>query len=246
MVNRLAQIERIDGNKVVVCGDFNAHSTLWGGVRTDLNGEVMEELLEEHNLVCLNDGRGTRLDVHTGNMSALDLTMVSRSLAGICEWEVEEETSVGSDHFPIKCKIALQRSQEQGEVRGKWMFNRAKWELFKYICEQEMDKIDLNEDIEEIDTKMTVTILEAANQTISKSKGRMKRKAVPWWTEECGRAVKERNKALKVLRRSHHFRTLIEYKQAQAKVRRIIRKGKAGRIIVAELEEQHLWERFGG
>ncbi len=57
-----------------MCGDFNAHSTLWGGKRTDANGEVTEELLDEKNMVRLNVRRGTRVDVHTGNPSVLDLT----------------------------------------------------------------------------------------------------------------------------------------------------------------------------
>ena len=57
-LSRLMQIEGLDGKRVIACGDFNAHSTLWGGIKTDTNGEVIEELLEERNMVCLNDGRG--------------------------------------------------------------------------------------------------------------------------------------------------------------------------------------------
>lgn len=75
-----------------VCGDFNAHSTLWGGSRTDTNGEVIEELLEEKQMVCLDDGRGTRIEVRTGNTSVLDLT-VSRNLGGRCEWDVFEDSN---------------------------------------------------------------------------------------------------------------------------------------------------------
>ena len=89
-----------------------------------------------------------------------------------------------------------------------------------------MDKIDLNEDIEEIDKKLEITLLEAAKQSISKSKGRMKRKAVPWWTDECSKIVKERNRALRLLRRTHNVQNVIRYKQAQAKVREIIHKAK--------------------
>ncbi len=46
-LNGLMQIEGMDGNKRVICGDFNAHSTLWGGTKTDVNGGVIEQLLEE-------------------------------------------------------------------------------------------------------------------------------------------------------------------------------------------------------
>ena len=135
----------------------------------------------------------------TGKTSILDLTLVSRNLAGLCEWDVLGETSVRSDHFPVSCSLALQRSHsKQREILGNWVFSTAKWEMFNYICETEIDKVDLNEDVELIDKKVRDILSEAANKSISRSKGRMKRKAVPWWTEERGTAVKERNKALRV------------------------------------------------
>ena len=52
------------GGKGVWCGDFNAHSTLWGG-RNDENGIVVEELMESRNLVCFNDGSGTRINIRS-------------------------------------------------------------------------------------------------------------------------------------------------------------------------------------
>lgn len=37
-LDELMQIEGIDGNRRVICEDFNAHNTLWGGAKTDVNG----------------------------------------------------------------------------------------------------------------------------------------------------------------------------------------------------------------
>lgn len=81
------------------CGDVNAQSTLWGGKRTDIHGEIILLKKDKKSTVCLNDGRGTRLDVHTGKTSVLDLTLVSSHLAGMCEWDVSEETTLSCDHF---------------------------------------------------------------------------------------------------------------------------------------------------
>ena len=53
--------------KVIWCADFNAHSTTWGGSYTDVNGKVIEELMEERDLVCLNNGAGTRINITTGD-----------------------------------------------------------------------------------------------------------------------------------------------------------------------------------
>ena len=63
-------------------------TTLAGVEQMDGNGQLMENLIEIKDLVCQNDGRGTRFDVVTGKESALVLTLVSSAMAGICEWEV--------------------------------------------------------------------------------------------------------------------------------------------------------------
>ena len=36
----------------------------------DSNGQVIEEMLDEENLVCLNDGSNTRIDVNTERVCA--------------------------------------------------------------------------------------------------------------------------------------------------------------------------------
>lgn len=59
------------------------------------------------DLVCLNVGWGTRVNVRAGTESAIDLTLVSNSLAGVCSWEVFRGTTVGSDHYPIVVEVNL-------------------------------------------------------------------------------------------------------------------------------------------
>jgi hypothetical protein len=86
--------------RVIICGDFNAHNVLWGSKKNDKNGTVLENIIDEHQLVCLNNGDGTRLDRKTGKLSRLDLTLVSRDLASSCNWEVGGNRW-DSDHFPI-------------------------------------------------------------------------------------------------------------------------------------------------
>lgn len=85
----LNELERKEGhgkNNEVWCREFYAHNTLWGSERIHDNGQVIEELSDEGNLVCLNDGSETRIDVSTGRESVLDLTLVSSGLATVCVW----------------------------------------------------------------------------------------------------------------------------------------------------------------
>lgn len=49
-------------------------TTRSGGGWMDGNDQVMENLIEVKDPVCLNDGRGTRIDVVTGKEFGLDLS----------------------------------------------------------------------------------------------------------------------------------------------------------------------------
>lgn len=68
-------------HREIWCGDFNSHNSLWGSNYTDLNGEVMEEMINDRMLVCLNNGAGTRMNVYKNKTSCIDLTLVDRKLA---------------------------------------------------------------------------------------------------------------------------------------------------------------------
>lgn len=41
-----------------------AHNSLWGSKQTDLNGEAVEDMMNDRMLVCLNNGNGTRINVY--------------------------------------------------------------------------------------------------------------------------------------------------------------------------------------
>lgn len=56
-LDKLLKIQGQNRNKVIWCVDFNAHSTVWRGLHTDSNGKVIEVLMDEWELVCMNDGR---------------------------------------------------------------------------------------------------------------------------------------------------------------------------------------------
>ena len=65
---------------VLLRGDFNAHSSLWGCSKTDVRGKLVEDLLLKHNLLLLNDSSHTYLHPATGSTSAIDLSISTPSL----------------------------------------------------------------------------------------------------------------------------------------------------------------------
>lgn len=52
-------------HKVIWFADFNVKFTVGGGSHTDPNGKVIEDLIEERDLACMNNGRGTRVNIIT-------------------------------------------------------------------------------------------------------------------------------------------------------------------------------------
>lgn len=94
-LDTLSDVGGLEQHGVVWCGGFNAHNTLWGGSGTDQNGTVLEQFLFERDLVCLNDGRGTRLNVARKTTTVLDLTFASSILAGMSSWDLCQSTSLG-------------------------------------------------------------------------------------------------------------------------------------------------------
>jgi len=247
-IGDLVKIDEKGDQKMVWCGDFNSHNTLWGSEKRDQNGLVVEELLELRGLVCINDGSGTRIDIGSGKMSALDLTLVSDNLARKSTWNVMTQNNIGSDHFPILCKIGVEIQKEKVERIQRWAFNKANWEQFKERCEEYLEGImGATEDVDELNTSICKAIRRAAVEAIGKNKSGNRKKVVPWWNEECREAVFIRNKALRNVRRSINFNDLINYKKAQAKVKREIRKAKRNywrkfcESIGEEIEINEIW-----
>lgn len=91
--------------------------------------------------------------------------------------------------------------------RGRWIFEKANWAKFEEIYEERMVAIDSNQETDILNEKVCA-IIEAASESIPKNKGKMTRKVVPWWTDKCSKAVRDRNKAFKLLKRTHTYITI--------------------------------------
>lgn len=117
----------------------------------------------------------------------LDFTLVSSNLGSKCNWEVWGKSSIGSDH-PVVTMLDIETDRMLVQGRGRWVFEKANWAKFGEICEERMVAIDSNQEIDILNEKVCA-IIEAASESIPKSKGKMTRKAVPWWTDKCSKAV---------------------------------------------------------
>ena len=83
---------------ILILGDLNAKSTLWGSPRTNARGEIVAEWAAELDLQLLNEGRKSTC-VRWQGESIVDLTWASPSVARkVKQWEVMEDTETSSDH----------------------------------------------------------------------------------------------------------------------------------------------------
>uniref|UniRef100_A0A673INJ1 Mitochondrial-processing peptidase subunit beta n=1 Tax=Sinocyclocheilus rhinocerous TaxID=307959 RepID=A0A673INJ1_9TELE len=161
-------------------------------------------------------------------MSCLDLTITSAALAGKCTWTVHED-NLGSDHWPVVCEIQSAVQRQNFNQSARWGFKQAKWKEF-----YGEGKGILEGNIEEKYNKVVGEIISAANQSIPLIRGnRKKKKSVPWWSEECTVAIRERNKAFRILKRLITQDTVVEYQKKRAAARRVIKSAKRKPLLLS-------------
>lgn len=89
---------------LIMCGDFNAHSWLWGSRFCSPRGDHISEALEEYDLVPLNDSDPTYIDCNGRLGGVIDLIFVSATLCKISTSEVTSDTFT-SDHFLVLAQL---------------------------------------------------------------------------------------------------------------------------------------------
>ena len=89
------------GHPVILCGDLNAHSVLWGSPTSDARGEMIEDLTTIFDLSVLNDGNHHTYEKGDAQ-THIDVSLVSNSIAHrFRNWEVTNYPTF-SDHNRIE------------------------------------------------------------------------------------------------------------------------------------------------
>ena len=216
----------------IIMGDFNAHSTLWGSKQTDSRGHQIENFIDEHNLVVLNNKQPTRLH-HTGTLTCIDVTLTNPQMALNSTWSVLED-NLGSDHFPIIINTKKQHTEEP-DTSTKYNFKKANWNLFQESCEKDLNSIQQYDD----PSVNYNTLLHIIHQNIDKSVPKIKnnknhpRISVPYWTQNCQNAVNKRKAASKLLRRYKNTASIEIYKKAKVDCKNII-----------QYEKSQCWQNY--
>lgn len=97
-----ALIQGAPNGRLLIGGDFNAHSPLWGSINdvVDERGQAVQDWLSTHDLTTLNDGVHPTFDPGTrSSPSYIDLTVATAEMVPACQnWQVLHGISSESDH----------------------------------------------------------------------------------------------------------------------------------------------------
>jgi len=147
---------------ILTIGDFNSHSTLWGGTKLDRRGKMVEDILTKHNLCVLNNTSPTYIHPATGSSSAIDLSICSLDIFLDIQWKTLEDLC-GRDHYPISISYG---STETSSAIPSWKLRKADWPSFSPDAREQLGCSNLGISLDEFSEKIIAT----ANNNIPKSK----------------------------------------------------------------------------
>ena len=204
----------------LLVGDFNGHNMLWGCSKNNVRGEIIENFIEANDLCLMNDKSHTYLHPATGTFSSLDLSLCHPSLILDFDWYVCDDQH-GSDHFPVVIEDINPSTEDHNP---KWKLNKANWEQFHLLCEQDLSMDNFNNSSDLV-TDFTSSLMKISDKCIPKTSTNPK-KSNPWYNNDCKNAVRQRKQALSKFCKYPTGANLKNVKIQRAKARRTIKLAK--------------------
>jgi len=175
--------EELEKNSLsyLVCGDLNARSQILGGQKTNKNGKVLEEILENSNAIVLNEKNKPTFFKSQNDQfyqEVLDYFICSSSIfQNSSKVKVHYKSEVHSDHHPISVSLIGElQTPYIRSVKQNYILKKANWTLFK----SELETIVRNSDVENISKDfnrlskfITNSIQNSADRAIPKNSGKV-------------------------------------------------------------------------
>ncbi|XP_055932969.1 uncharacterized protein LOC129962991 [Argiope bruennichi] len=206
---------------LILVGDFNGHSPLWGSERVNFRGKQIVELIDSHSLCLLNNGEQTYFHKQNRTFQSLDLAICTPSLAPKFNFRVGNDL-LESDHFPIFLEPLYSNSSLM-QRPPRYLFSKANWALFSVMANITKTMVTA-ENINDAVSLVTDTLIAAADFAIPKSADCFPKYRKPWWNQECTKARQSEKRAWNKFRRQPTTRNLILYSEAKSKARLVRRR----------------------
>lgn len=248
------------GNPVLIAGDFNAKSQVWGSRRPNKKGEALIDWAAVLNLEIINTGNKSTC-VRPQGESIVDLTWADpRAARMIRSWKVLDIETL-SDHKyieitanPTKHETLTRRKAAAAKIR-RWAVYKMDEDAFIASIlatewgESKNRNINEEKDIEDYIQEIMGIMTNACDASMPRTRYSANRKAY-WWTEEISdlrkaaiktgrtvdrtRRIKDRNRREERLERARE-----QHKTARMTLKNAIRtaKGKAWEELVGDLNK---------
>lgn len=228
--------------KILLGGDFNAKSPLWGSNRKNRRGDILEEWAATMDLRVLNAG-GAATCVRPQGSSIVDLTWISPNLARAdVKWQVLDEESM-SDHLFILTEVRevgvpfykdIQDNPSRSSYR-RWNLKRIDLPLFEEALSWGCLLGPASwASASSSATWVTRLLRQACDLTAPRARSNAK-KSVYWWNTEIANKRKESNLKRRRYTRSckkkdmsdsDRSKILSEYKECKRELKNMINRAK--------------------
>ena len=221
-ITSIANLFKNVDNPCLIMGDFNSHHQAWGCNTTTPRGQIMLNLMDQHNLIFLNDQSPTHIHHHQGeaSYSAIDLAITSPRTAPLFSFQAQSDPFF-SDHFPIHIELQVPSGQTNFFSLPRWNLRRADWSSFQHLIDESLPP----NSHPDINTFLN-TILTSAHQHIPHTQHHPGRRSSPWWNTDCQRAVAIRKRALRKFQKYVCEANEKEARRTRSLANQIIRKAK--------------------
>ena len=188
---------------ILVCGDFNAHSTSWHSHTTDKRGTQIADIIAKSNLQVLNENMFTRQPYAQNQQpSSPDISLISNNLAQNATWTIRHKLS--SDHLPILIDINTKtKFRQTTQKRSYTNYRKADWTNFTAEIEDHIPDPDTIDDVHTANEILTNLILSADEHYVPKGKIKTKSTILP---DPIRQKILKEITLGKLIQKTHHLR----------------------------------------
>lgn len=195
-------------DNVILCGDFNARSTVFGDIIDSSRGKALAELITDSAFRCLNNGTCT---FHKGvipspqDSSILDLAFTNSNI--VEDFQVIKEKIGGSHHWPIVLNLKVVSKAITFVLKKKLAEGIKRWKP-----------------TENLDAFYKMLNRETRNASVTLSNTFYTPKK--WWNKEIEVLYRKKKAALLKYNRSHSYRDAEAFLKLEDNWKQEIRKAK--------------------
>ena len=211
---------------IVLIGDFNAWSPLWGSSKYNKKGKVISDFIQTNNLILLNGNNPTHFSTHS-SLTSVDVSICSPALFISSSWNIDSFLR-GSDHFPIFIEFFIKHHNYPNKIPIKFKTEQANWAKFRELLESKTINYIYNPSF---NTNKNFAIfkkliISCANESIPKTSTKLIKKRICWWNSFLEELQIEKQEKWKELKRSPNTENLLIYKRSNAKFKREVKNAK--------------------